>query len=423
MRALSLNRKIRRGLWLGLLAVSSAVSGQDNQPVIVITPQEVCDYCDTLVDATFDLTGMRLYIAARGKDQEGDIYPYLSLWDITKTNHSQATTVVKVKSPVQDTRDFMIKLDITGRLVGIAGSALKLWYAELNNGTLPYLATLDKEFTGIHSFAFSDKSDKVAAGYNNHGIDYLGVWDTYQFEDNKPKLLAKVNIAPAVSTQFNPTGRYILDGRGGLFAEIWDLSQIKNEAPGHIGLKEIGGPYTVTFDHDGRQIGVSMGSCHCAGLWNMDSVISGNTAPIALMPHGSDVYFITFDSTGRLIATTSNDHTAKLWNGTHIENSSLELLATMNHDCGVDQAIFTRNASRMFTRSSCDIKFWDIQHIKEDGKATLLNTFSDGGYQKIELDPAGIWLLTVNSKAAELWDIAALQPDQDATTPEPDYSE
>ena len=422
MGMLSLSRRVGGVLLLGFLVISPAVFGQDNRPVIVITPQEVCDYCDTLVDATFDLTGTRLYLAASGYDQEGDIYPFLSLWDVMRTNHTQATSVIQVKSPVQDTRDFMIKLDATGRLIGVAGSALKLWYAELTNGTLPYLATLDKDFTGIHSFAFSDKSDKVAAGYNNHGVDYLGVWDTYQFEDNKPKLLAKVNIAPAVSIQFNPTGRYVLDGRAGLFAEIWDLSQIKNETPGHIGLKEIGGPYTVTFDHDGRQIGVSMGSCHCAGLWSMDSVIKGDTGPIALMQHDSDVYFIAFDPTGRYIVTTSNDHTAKLWNGTQIKEGSPELLATMNHDCSVNQAIFTRNTTRIFTRSSCDIKFWDIQHIKEDGKATLLNTFhTDGGYQKIELDPAGIWLLTVNSYAAELWDIAALQPDQDATTPEPDY--
>ncbi|WP_257276014.1 WD40 repeat domain-containing protein, partial [Endozoicomonas sp. SESOKO4] len=375
--------------------------------------------CDKLVDATFDLTGERLYVAAKGKNQAGDTYSHLGLFDMTRTNRTLATALVKVKGPVLDSQDFRIKLDATGRLVGIAGNSLKLWYARVSNGTLPYLATLDNDFNGIYSFDFSRKSDKLAAGYNDDGDNYLGVWDTYQLEDNKPKLLAKVKSYPAVSIQFHPTGRYVLSGihvnSYGSFAELWDLSEIKSKTPSHIKLNENGArPYIVTFDHEGRQIGVSMVDDNFAVLWHMDSIISGDTDPLAFMGHDDDVYFIAFDPTGRYIVTTSGDHTAKLWDGTQIKKNSPKLLATMNHGCAVKQAIFIRNNTRVFTRSDCDIRLWDIQHIPVDGKAKLLNTFhTDGGYYKIELDPAAIWLLTVNIEAAEIWDIAALQPDSE----------
>lgn len=416
MKAQALSWMICRLVWFGFWVASPVVFGQDNQPVIIIKPRDVCDYCDNLVDATFDLTGERLYVAAKGKNQAGDTYSHLSLWDMTRTNRTQATALVKVKIPVLDSQDFGIKLDATGRLVGVAGKTLKLWYARVSNGTLPYMATLDNDFTGISSFDFSRKSDKVAAGYNSDGGHYLGVWDTYQFEDNKPKLLAKVKIARAVSIQFDPAGRYILSGMDAgsywSFAELWDLSQIKSETPDQIKLKQDGGaPYIVTFDHEGKQIGVSMVGDNCAVLWHMDSIISGDTDPLAFMQHNDDVYFIAFDPTGRYIVTTSEDHTAKLWDGTQIKKDSPKLLATMNHGCEVYQAIFTRNNTRMFTRSECAVKFWDIQHIPVDGKAKLLNTFSPGGYEnKIELDPAGIWLLAFNIEAVEIWDIAALHP-------------
>ncbi|WP_448216904.1 WD40 repeat domain-containing protein [Endozoicomonas sp. 2B-B] len=419
MKVQALSWMICRLVWFSFWVASPVVFGQDKQPVIIIEPWNVCDCCDNLVDATFDLTGERLYVAANGKNQAGDTYSHLGLFDITRTNRTLATALVKVKGPVLDSRDFGIKLDATGRLVGIAGNSLKLWYARVSNGTLPYLATLDNDFNSIYSFAFSRKSDKVAAWYNEDGDNYLGVWDTYQLEDDKPKLLAKVkNKDRAVSIQFDPTGRYILDEGGEALAELWDLSQIKSETPGRIGLKSFGylyNPYTVTFDHEGKQIGISMGyECYCGGLWSMDSIVSGDTAPLAFMKHNSNVYSIAFDPTGRYIVTTSEDHTAKLWDGTQIKKNSPKLLATMNHDCTVRQAIFTRNNTRMFTRDDCDIRFWDIQHIPVDGKAKLLNTFhTDGGYHKIELDPAGIWLLTVNNKAAEVWDIVALQPDSE----------
>ena len=416
MRMLSLSLGVGGVLLFGLLVASPAVFGQDNSPVIVITPQEVCDYCDTLVDATFDLTGTRLYLAARGKDQEGEIYPYLSLWDVTRTNHTQPALVAKSRSPVQDSGDFMIRLDSTGKLMGVAGHTMKLWRAGVSNGTLPYLATLTKDSSQIHTFAFSAKGDKIAYSLDN---DDLTIWDTF----NNETLTAKT-FSNAVSIQFHPTKLYVLDGLGGSDTEIWDYSQVTSGSPKHLAwFHAPGGAFVVTFDQSGERVGVSMGRCHCADLWNMESVINGNTTPLARMQHDDVVPFISFDATGRYIVTTSHDYTAKLWDSYQIKDEAPRLLATMKHDCYVDLGLFVHDKNRILTSSDCgEVKLWDTLHLKEGGKATLLNTFNTGeSYQKIELDPAGIWLLTVNSNTAELWDIAALQPDQDATTPEPDY--
>ena len=89
MKRLFQGRLACQVLWANILLINGFVWAQDNKPMIVITPQEVCDYCDTLVDATFDLTGERLYVAATGKNQDGDAYPYLSLWDITRPTRPQ----------------------------------------------------------------------------------------------------------------------------------------------------------------------------------------------------------------------------------------------------------------------------------------------------------------------------------------------
>ena len=334
-------------------------------------------------------------------------------------NQTHATPIVKTKCPAIDSRDFKIKLDSTGRLLGLAGNTLKLWFAEVNNGTLPYLATIGGDFTGIHSFDFSPKNDKVAAGYNNHGIDYLGVWDTYQLEDGEPKLLVKKNLGPVVSMQFNPSGQYLLCGQnqGPYGAEIWDLTQIENEEPKEVvflGYHDTG-VATVTIYSMGKKLSVVYSGN--ALIWNMDAVLGGNTAPVAVMKHNNIIVSVNPDPEGHYILTASDDYTTKLWDSSQIKDTTPSLLATMKHQCPVYQALFSPDKNRILTSSTCEVKLWDTRTVKEDGRATLLNTFNtDGSYQKIELDPAGIWMLTVNSKAAELWDIATLEPDPESET-------
>ncbi|WP_257276020.1 hypothetical protein, partial [Endozoicomonas sp. SESOKO4] len=60
MKAQALGWMICRVVGFAFWVASPVVFGQDNQPVIIIKPRDVCDCCDKLVDATFDLTGERL---------------------------------------------------------------------------------------------------------------------------------------------------------------------------------------------------------------------------------------------------------------------------------------------------------------------------------------------------------------------------
>ena len=403
-----------RFLWASLLFIGGSVWAQDNKPMIVITPQEVCDYCDTLVDATFDLTGERLYVAARGKNQDGDVYPWLSLWDITRTNQTQATPVLTARSPVMDSDDFMIKLDSIGRLIGVAGKSLKLWYADVNNKTLPYMGTLSQP-SSLFAFAFSPKGDKVATGTDG----YFLVWDTYRLNNTIPMLVATAGPGiKANSVSFSPSKQLIL-ARGG----IWDITQIENEKPKQLVNFDNNGAHIISSP-DNKWVASSIDFAYTAYLWITSSAIGGNGDHVAHMDHGDYVSSIIFDTTSRYIVSTSDDGTAKLWDSSSIKDKVPLLLATMDQGCGVLQSLFTLDRTRVFTRGSCNIKLWDVGNIKEDGKATLLNTFiADGGYQKIQLDPAEIWLLTVSDKSVQLWDVAALQPDQEPPTSETDYSE
>ena len=411
-----------RFLWASLLFIGGSVWAQDNKPMIVITPQEVCDYCDTLVDATFDLTGERLYVAARGKNQDGDVYPWLSLWDITRTNQTQATMIVNSKSPVQDDGDFMIKSDPLGELMGVAGHTMKLWYAKVSNGTLPYLATLTKGSSQIHAFVFSHKGDKIAVSVDDNN---LSLWDTFKVKTGDLSVAAKAKTnGHAITIRFHPAKLYYLDGIDGGDTEIWDYSQLTNGSPKHL-VSLSSDDHDIVIDHSGgRVVTTDMDYVGYAVLWNMNEVLNGNTTPIAKMQHSDDVFSINFDTTERYIVTASDDKTAKLWDSSQIKNSVPLLVCTMQHKCGVRLALFAPGKNRILTTSTCEIKLWDTQTVKEDGKATLLNTFdTDGSYQKIQLDPAGIWLLTVNDKSVQLWDIASLQPDQEPPTSETDYSE
>ena len=415
MNRLIQHRIACRVLWAGIVFTSCSAWTQDNKPMIVITPQDVCDYCDTLVDATFDLTGERLYVAARGQNQDGDVYPWLSLWDMTQTNQTQATLLASSKSLVPDAGDFMIMSDPAGQLMGVAGYTMKLWQAKMNNSTLPYLTTLTKDSSQIHTFAFSRKGDKIAVSVDE---DNLSIWDTFSLNDTNPLAKAKTS-GHAISIQFHPEKPYIVDGLGGGDTEAWDYSQIKKGAPKHLAsFQAPGGAFVVSISPDAERVGVSMGRCHCAELWSLADVLKGHTNPIAKMQHDNVVYMINFDKTGRYIVTASGDRTAKLWDSDQIKDGTPALLATMRHECSdVYLILFVPDKNRLLTSSSCEIKLWDTQNTDEEGRAALLNTFrTDGSYQRIKLDPMNIWLLTINSEAAKLWDIAVLQPDPEPET-------
>ena len=406
-------------LWTGILITIGSAWAQNDKPMIVITPQEVCDYCDTMIDATLDLSGTRLYLEAKGTNQDYDDYQHLSLWDLTHTNQTQASSIVSVRSPVMDSNDFMIKLDPTGQLLGSLGYGMKLWFANEKNNTLPYLGDLENDFR-FPAFTFSNKGDKVAVSTRDK---YLAIWDTVRLNGTLPLMIVKASTKDGAQTvRFSSSDRYILAG-----TDLFDLSQINSKVPKRVVELHVtgGGPSSVAFSKNDALIGVGLSWCYCAALWDTSSALQGNAEPIAFMKHGEHVHFIDFDKTGQYVVTTADDNTAKLWDTTKIENQAPLLLATMEHECGgVYQAIFTDDSSRLFTRSLCGIKLWDIKHIKDDGKPPLIAEFTtDGGYSKIELDPAGIWLLTVNSKSAQLWDIAALEPDREPSTAETDYPE
>ena len=401
-----------RVLWAGILFTIDSVWAQDNKPVIVITPQEVCDYCDTFVDAGFDLTGEGLYLAARGTNKDGDTYPYMSFWDITRTDQTRATAILAERSPVIDSKDFAINLDPTGRLVGIAGANLKLWNARVDNGTLPYLATLAKTARQIHSFAFSQKGDKIAAGLDENG-SFFSVWDTYRFNGSDPLPVAKGSTGDRVmSIQFHATKPYLLAGRRHI--ELWDYSQITNGVPKELAdLSYCGDSSAIMFDSDRERI-VASTTSGCAAVWDLNNVMNGSKDPIITLNHGGNVVSISIDPTGRYILTASWNQTAKLWDTAQLENKVPLLLATMKHQCEVKQALFAPDKNRILTSSNCEVKYWNTQEVKDDGQATLLNTFNtDGSYNKIQLDPAGIWLLSVSNTLTQLWDIAALEPDQE----------
>jgi len=67
-----------------------------------------------------------------------------------------------------------------------------------------------------------------------------------------------------------------------------------------------------------------------------------------LSSHSDEVNDVTFSSDGRLIATASNDGTAKVW----LANSGQELFSLDSHTSSVNSVAFSPDSSRLVVTTS-----------------------------------------------------------------------
>ncbi|MEX2137703.1 MAG: protein kinase [Pirellulales bacterium] len=127
----------------------------------------------------------------------------------------------------------------------------------------------------------------------------------------------------------------------------------------------------------------------------------GNYEPVALVGHEHDVYHVSFSHDGRLIATTSKDGTARIWN-----SSTGTLIHTLiGHTGEVNNAEFLSQSTELVTAGDDGtVRFWDV----ESGRHLRSFEGHTDSILSLAVAPGERWIATAGKGGdLRLWDLKA----------------
>ena len=199
-----------------------------------------------------------------------------------------------------------------------------------------------------------DLSDDGVLAATAHADGTVRVWsaDATAFTPRLPHGTA----VPLVG--FLPEGRQLLTVDNDGVIRIWELR------PAARSPRTIAGYTWISeFSPDGRRLALASGSSS-PPYTGRATVIDAATGETLLPPlrHGGNVRFVTFSPDGNLIATASDDGTARLWDAATGEPVSGEL----RHAAGpVTGSVFSPDGQRLLTlgqatTSSTNATLWEV---------------------------------------------------------------
>ncbi|RLU90380.1 DNA-binding protein [Streptomyces griseocarneus] len=156
--------------------------------------------------------------------------------------------------------------------------------------------------------------------------------------------------------------------------------------------------WAVAFSPDSRMVATASDD-HTAKLW--DTVSGGLAATFA--GHTDRVRDVVFSPDGRVIATASRDGTAKLWDAT-----TRRLVATFTgHSSSVNGVTFSRDSRTLATASDDGtVRLWDVATRRQ----TALLTDGTSSVRRVAFSPDGRTLAAAyNDQKVRLWDTGSRQ--------------
>ncbi|MEO8427269.1 MAG: WD40 repeat domain-containing protein, partial [Verrucomicrobiota bacterium] len=181
--------------------------------------------------------------------------------------------------------------------------------------------------------------------------------------------------------------------------QIWDLLSrtLIARLAGHE-TKSIGGVFGLRFSPDGQFLATG-DFAGTVRLWNLgtNKVDWRTNEPIALGSHGHPISSLVFSADGQRLVSTSNDHTAKVWD---VPNQR-ELATLRGHAGRVWGAAFIRDGKTLATTDKNGrLKLWNVDLPPED------NLFARRAFRgQTGFSGDGRFLASEDGQEITIWDL------------------
>ncbi len=205
------------------------------------------------------------------------------------------------------------------------------------------------------SVAFSPDGSILAVGKHD---GMLELWDPITGTLLRKQRVSRVGIGPIA---FSPDGKLIATGHSDGSIATWNSASLAElgSIPAQLQLAEIG---ALAFSHDGRLIaaGGSMpGEKSLIQVWALSGA-APKTLSAELLGHRDHTYAVAFSPDDRLIATGSQDWTARIWD--RVANRDL---CTLNaHDESVYDVAFSPDGQLFATVGRDALKVWSVDKLR-----------------------------------------------------------
>jgi WD40 repeat protein/ABC-type phosphate/phosphonate transport system ATPase subunit len=280
---------------------------------------------------------------------------FLCAWNI-----SQPTNPVRLGKPVAAHQDLLRSLAISpnGKIAATGGTnaTLRLWKIDQDR-TAPLGPPLKAHGPGmVRAVAFSSDGGRLATASDDHTALVWNVADPRHAVPIGPHLVGHEDEVTSVA--FHPKDRnQLITGSDDQTARVWSVAEAAH--PVQLGSSLTGAHdeiYSVAYTPDATMIAV--------GVRDGTIIFSDRQgvlpAPIGapLVGHEAGVDPVVFSPTGKLVATASEDETAKIWS---VPDG--RLITTLEHDDEVTAAAFSPDVSGLLaTGSGPNVYLWNLEN-------------------------------------------------------------
>jgi WD40 repeat protein len=288
----------------------------------------------------------------------------------------------------------------SGRIVNEFASAVALVKSASPDGHRLAVASVEGDVTVwdaskgvLQAGPFTSGSTTIALGFSLEGKSLLTIngdgrgaeWDVGSGEILPVELWHRDKIS---SVQFSPDGKQVLSSSGD-GVSIWDTRR------GHSIITGMGGApmKLAAYSADGSQ-GAAIGYQNSALLWQSLSPPS----PPQELQHAGPINSLEFNHDGTMVATASDDRTARIWSG-----KTGHPLFSLEHQSSVVSAGFSADGTRLVTASWTFAFVWSAVN-----GAQIAGPFRHADkVVRATMHPSGGRLLTVSQPGlVQIWEVA-----------------